>query len=204
MAEKIFIADKTTLDAVKVDTTSIKSATTSISSGIGSVNSAINQVNTTLNDKFDLSKVVPFNRIGKLGAYVNTLQTVYSVNGKGFLSTAFINSVYNDGQTTGLKVTIDGTVVFEGSYYNTSGEAMGIFNPSLLTVGSDNNYLILTPSGRRQIAYNFIRQHPNISQTANQAVSHAVILDTPLQFKSSLKIEGKGNEPTYLISGGLY
>lgn len=192
MAEKIFIADKTTQDAIKVKTDLIGVANPTT----GSTTTVMNYLKQ-LDNKFNASNVVPFNYMGASNG------TVCTITGKGFLTHSYV--AFNGSGSFGLKITLDGVVIFH-SIVSLNQYVTGIVPPSLLHIANNSPYYtIATLVGLKNVMFESagVKQHPYIYNGTPSAYA-TVIQDTPIHFKSSMVVETFGAAPSWIVVGGVY
>ena len=147
---------------------------------------------------FDITSLVFLQGLGSFSSgALNTYQTLISITGKGYISHATVRGL-NVGSYVGIRITMDGDVVYEG-YQNSNGEVgMGIWNSSLAYTQQNHTNL----AGIVNSDYS-ITNFP--TRGALQDADRAVVISAPLYFSSSLLIEVKRNNTnaiTYFYEGG--
>lgn len=140
----------------------------------------------------NLSKEITFANSLTSNAYT----TAFSINGKGYISQIL---AYGDGLSNGVRITVDGTVIFE-----CYGVVQGFLLQEYIQQGS--------PFGARinmtQVSSsNFVIKDTLIIDSTLSTVNGVCLITFPIFFNSSLLIETRhangGNNSHVNIKGGI-
>ena len=150
------------------------------------------------NNSFDMTTLNLFQ--GHDATYIvgadNTYEDLFNVSGKGYLTFCIIQK--SAAGTGGLKITVDGSVMFEGvNSYNT--RAIGIINTAQITQYTSgavptHHASAVNPFNLQGASINAIKELPHTDATEGMSIT-----STPIWFNTSLRIEVK-----YLAASNLY
>lgn len=171
MAEKIYIADKPTLDIVNTKVSVIKENTDIIGNEI--LNLKSNKLLSTISKN------------GKHGNNSNNL--IVDVSGRGKLLSAVLQTHKMNAESADLKITIDG-IIFWG-YVNSKGKYTGVSSSSLVKYDSAiKGYLpfLTNPDFYKDI---IIEKFVGIPGNSSRQLDMFSILGEGISFENTLKIE---------------
>jgi hypothetical protein len=178
MADKVFIADKATLDAVKADTSKIVTETGKLVAGTAGAK-------TPMLGASGVTKLVQESKVVSL----NTEGTANFVNitGSGYLYYTLIQLLNLSGQ---LKITIDGTVVFHRSNNTgTSSAYGGVVNLPALAPANTSSREYRVPGTGTDTLIALAPLSRGLSSSAISGNCDVCYLPLPIRFEKSLTIQ---------------
>jgi hypothetical protein len=167
------------------------------------------------NKSFDFRDYTPIAKdIAATGLASNTWKNVYTANGEGFISLATCPLQSND--YTGIRITVDGTIVYRNWSTNSSGGSLGVIDQSLISayfnsaLASGPIRAFPTPLGMQLIWWSAKgKELPSLNATdfTNDTTMSFGLLPFPLKFKTSISVDvGNGNGgsmSSIAIMGGI-
>jgi len=192
--DKLYLADKPTLDNIKTDTSAIKNTLTVISDKIDDV-----EANSKSNEYYKPTDVRDNKfKVGQLSV-TNVTTPQLNITGSGIFYGFVYNSTYyltGNSSIDYITINIDNVRVYYSALAHTERSVYGMITPQIPLFGQNPSAMI--PYSIPLSLYN-----KSLATDTQNASNNLVYLPKPIRFESNLQITGYTSNMTNIVQQGF-